>query len=128
MITAGEARTARGLKAKSVLVGKGSRVRGPIVAEQVQIGSQMDFGSIWGLPWWRGTLGRMAAVEDVYGGEVKVENHSRAKRIFGEKVVLEEGSMADQVIYTKEVKLPLHKRYFLEKPPMKTEKLPDSPI
>jgi cytoskeletal protein CcmA (bactofilin family) len=121
----GELRTLRGLKTKTVVVGRGSKVSGPIVAQQVDVGSDADLGSFWGLPWWRGNFGRTTTVEDIHGNEVRVWGNSRARCIFGETVVMEEGSMAEEVVYTKEVRLPVHKKYFLTKPPVKTEKLPD---
>jgi len=123
---AGEVKTNRGLKARSVVVGKASKVVGPIIAEKTDVGSDADLGSIWGLPWWQGALGRLTSVEDIHGGMVRLGGYSRAKHIYGETVVMEEGSMADWVVYTEEVRLP--QKYFLAKPPVKTGKLPDPPF
>lgn len=120
---AGEVRTNRGLKSKSVVVGKGSKVAGPIIAESVDVGSAVDLGSIWGLPWWRGNLGRPTVVGDVYGGEVKIRARSRVGHIFGKTVELEEGATADEIVYTGDVKLP--QKYFLTKPPRKVDSLPE---
>lgn len=120
---AGEVRTSRGLKSKSVVVGKGSKVAGPIFAESVEVGSESDLGSIWGLPWWRGTLGRPTTVGDVHGAEVVIRARSRAGHIFGRTVELEEGAMAEEIVYTGEVKLP--SKYFLTKPPRKVGSLPE---
>ena len=124
---AGEVRTEEGLKAGSVVVGKGSKVTGPIIAATVEVGKDVDLGSPWGLPWWRGSLGRTASVGDIYGKEVKIGANAHAKRIFAESVVIEEGGMADEVTYTKELKLPSSKKYFLAESPVKTETLPPPP-
>jgi len=123
---AGEVRTSGGLKSKSVVVGKGSKVTGPIFAESVDVGSETDLGSAWGLPWWWGTLGRPTSVGDVHGGEVMIRARSRADRIFGGTVELGEGAMAEEVIYMEQVKLP--QKYFLTKPPKKVGSLPGSPL
>lgn len=123
---AGEVRTSRGLKARSVDAGRGSKVSGPIFAESVDVGSEMDLGSVWGLPWWRGTLGRPTTVGDVHAGEVVIRARSRAGRIFGRTVELEEGVMAEEVVYTGEVKLP--QKYFLTKHPRKVDSLPEPPF
>jgi len=122
----GEARTRRGFKSKTVVVGKGSKVEGPIIADVVEVGSAADPGSMWGLPWWRGTFGRMTTVDDVYGKEVRIGAQSKARRVFGETVVMEEGTMADEVFYTNEVNLP--QKFFITKQPVKTAKLPEPPF
>ncbi|HXY56426.1 MAG TPA: hypothetical protein VEH01_02320 [Nitrososphaerales archaeon] len=119
---AGEVRTNRGLKSATVVVGKGSRIIGPIYAESTDIGGDVDLGSVWGLPWWRGTLGRLTAVEDIHGGNVTIRPHSRAGRIFGRRIEMGEGAIADEVVYTDLIKLP--GRHLLTKPPRKVEELP----
>jgi cytoskeletal protein CcmA (bactofilin family) len=122
----GEVNTKRGLKSSSVAVGRGSRVTGPLMADHVEIGKEMDFGSAWGLPWWRSALGKKTTVEDVHGKIVRIGLNSRAMRVFGDVVELESGAMAEEVCYTKELKLP--KEYHLTKPAVKTAKLPDPPF
>ena len=122
----GEVKTSRGLKAKSIAVGRASRVTGALIGEQVDIGKEMDFGSVWGLPWWRSTVGRTTSVEDVYGGSVRIGSNSRARRVYAELVHFEDGAMADEVTYTKEVDLP--ERHRLTRPPVKTAKLPEPPF
>jgi cytoskeletal protein CcmA (bactofilin family) len=119
----GEVNTSRGLKSASVAIGKGSKVTGPLIGDQIEVGKEMDFGSAWGLPWWRGALGRTTTVDDVYGKTVRIGSNSRAKRVFGDIVELENGSIAEEVNYTKEVKLPTN--YYLNKPPVKMAKVPD---
>jgi cytoskeletal protein CcmA (bactofilin family) len=122
----GEARTRRGLKSRTVVIGKGSRVAGPIIGDSVEIGGELGSGSMWGLPWWRGTFGRPTIVEDVYGKDVRIGAQSKARRIFGETIIMEEGTMADEVVYTKEVNLP--QGLSVAKQPVKTTKLPDPPF
>ena len=122
----GEVNTSRGTKAKSIVVGKGSVVTGPLVGDKVEIGKEMDFGSAWGLPWWRANFGRTTSVGDVYGKNVRIGANSRAKRVYAETVELEEGGIAYEVVYAKEVKLP--KKYFLAREPRKTESLPAPPL
>ena len=122
----GEVRAGRGLKSATVVVGRGSKVAGPIFAESVEVGSEADFGSVWGLPWWRGALGSLTTVEDVHGGSVKLGSHSRAGHIFGRMVEVEEGAAAEEVVYTDQVKLP--GRHSLSNPPRKVEELPGDSI
>jgi cytoskeletal protein CcmA (bactofilin family) len=122
----GEVNTIRGARAKTITVGKGSKVFGPLIGEQVEIGREMDFGSAWGLPWWRANLGGKTIAGDVYGKSVKIGANSRVKRVFGEVVELENGCIADEVNYTKEVRLPA--KFFLTKEPRKVETIPVSPL
>ena len=123
---AGELRTVQGLKSVTVTVGKGSKVSGPIYAEKVDVGSLADLGSVWGLPWWRGALGRLTTVEDVHGQEVILRSNTRAGHIFGKSVEMEDGAMAEEITFTDQIKLP--GRYFLTKPPTKVENLPSDPL
>jgi len=122
----GEVNTSLGLKSASVAVGKGSKVTGSLIGDRVEIGNEMDFGSAWGLPWWRSAVGKTTVVEDVYGKDVRIGSNSRARRVFGDVVELANGGMAEEVNYTKELKLP--KEYHLTKPPAKMAKLPDPPF
>jgi len=123
---AGEVRTTKGLKSEALVVGKGSKVTGPIIGGSIDIGSEADMGSLWGIPWWQGGLGRPTAVEDIHGGNIVIRAHSAAGHIFGRNVMMEEGAMAEEVVYTGEVKLP--KKYFLQKPPRKVDTLPEPPF
>ena len=123
---AGEVRTARGLKAKSVQIGTGSRVNGPIIGETVEIGKGLDLGGFWAhATTWR-SVGRPTRVDDVYGKEVTIDRYSRAKRIFAQVVKMQGGSMADEVSYTDEADVPpgVH----LEGPAKKVATLPDAPL
>jgi cytoskeletal protein CcmA (bactofilin family) len=123
---AGEVRAEHGVKSAIVVVGKGSKVTGPIYAKNADIGGEADLGSVWGLPWWRWTLGRPTTVEDVHGGTVKVRSHSRAEHIFGKTVELEDGAMAEEIVYTDQIRLP--SKCFLTKPPRKVEDLPEQSV
>jgi cytoskeletal protein CcmA (bactofilin family) len=128
-VLAGDVEVARGLKAKSIVVGKGSKVTGPLAGEEIDIGVKVDmdigpWGSLWSGRWL--SVGRMTSVEDVHGKVVKMKSYSRAKRVFAEVVEMDEGSMADEVTYTSELKLPSN--YHLARAPVKTAKLPDPPL
>jgi len=123
---AGEVDTAAGLKAESVLVGRGSRVAGPLVGGEIEVGRETDFGSMWGLPWWRSAVGGTTRVEDLHGATVRIGSNSSAGRVFGEVVELREGAAARQVMYTKDLKL--SGGHHLHEPPVKAERLPDPPL
>jgi len=125
-VLAGEVWTARGLKAKEVAVGVGSRVDGPIVGDVVEVGKGMDIGGFWmQASRWR-SLGRMTKVDDVYGREVRVDRLSQIKKIYADTVRMQMGSMADEVNYTKEADV--SEGVHLEKSPRKLERLPDAPL
>ena len=68
----------------------------------------------------------MTDVEDVYGGSVRLGPYSRSKRVFADEVLMENGSVADQVSYTGDLKLP--SKYYIHQPPQKVAKLPDPPL
>ena len=126
---AGDLATVNGLKAKSVVAGRGSKVTGPLVGDEVIIGRKLDldvgsWGHLWSGTWLHS--GRMTRVEDVHGKSVVIESYSQVKRVFAEVVQLEEGSMADEVTYVKDLKLPAH--YHLNKPARKVERLPEPPF
>jgi len=125
-VIAGEVLVGHGLKSATVVVGKGSKVAGPIFAASVEVGSDADLGSVWGLPWWRGALGRLTTVADVHGGSIMIRSNSRGGRILGRTIEMEEGAAAEEIVYTDQIKL--HGRYHLSKPPRKVEQLPDNPV
>ncbi|HYA55872.1 MAG TPA: hypothetical protein VED22_03640 [Nitrososphaerales archaeon] len=123
---AGEVWTTRGLKAKSVQVGTGSRVNGPIIGETVEIGKGLDLRGFWAHATnWR-SVGRPTRVDDVYGKEVTIDRYSRAKRIYAQVVKMQGGSMADDVSYTHEADVPAG--VHLEGPAKKVASLPDAPL
>ncbi|MDG7008521.1 MAG: polymer-forming cytoskeletal protein [Nitrososphaerota archaeon] len=122
----GQVWTSRGLKAKEVVVGAGSRVNGPIVGESVEIGKGVVFGGFWATMSTLHTLGHPTRVDDVYGKNVRVERYSQAKRIYGEIVHMQPGSMADEVNYSKEADI--SEGVHLEKPSKKVDRLLDAPF
>jgi len=125
----GNLQTESGLKAKSITVGKWSKVTGPLVGEEISIGEKIDLEMG---PWshlWSGkglSIGQMARVDDGDGGRVRIESYSQAKRVFAGVIQMSEGSMAEQVTYTSDLKQ-LGKSH-LTKPPVKTAKLPTPPL
>jgi len=122
---AGQAWTASGLKAREVSVGTGSRVNGPIIAEKVDVGKGVDTGGFWAqASGWR-SIGGMTRVDDVYGNEVMIERYSQAKRVYGEKVRMQPGSMADEVGYTREADI--SDGVHLGRPLRKLDRLPGAP-
>jgi cytoskeletal protein CcmA (bactofilin family) len=121
----GEVSAPRGFEAKSIIVSRGSKVLGPLVGVEVEVGKEMDPGSVWGLPWWRSAVGRKTKVDDVHGKRVRLWPNSRAGRIFADIVEMDEGSTAAELTYTGEVRL--HDNNQLTKPPIKSEKLIDPP-
>ena len=123
---AGEVRTTKGLKAKSVLIGTGSRVNGPVIGEEVEVGAGVDIGGFFAhATSWR-TIGRMTRVDDVYGKEIRIDRYSQARRVFGDVIKMQRGSIADELVYTKDADIPpgVH----LERPAKKVDRLPDAPI
>src|SRR5208283_787281 len=123
----GELRTVLGMKSSTITVRRGARVTGPLVGGQVEVGEKPGFGQ-WPSVWseMRQGVGQMTHVEDVYGRSVRIGAYSQAKRVFAEEVQMENGSVADQVTYTRNLKLtPNH---YIHQPPQKTAKLPDPPL
>jgi cytoskeletal protein CcmA (bactofilin family) len=121
----GEVEVARGLRAKSVQVRKGSKIVGPLTGEQVEIGKVTSSRR---LRQWDGRvtrIRRMTEVQDVYGAVVRVGSYSRVKRVFAETVEMDDGSIADEVTYTKNLKLA--EKCYLNKPPVKASTLPEFP-
>ena len=122
----GQVWTKRGLKAREVAVGAGSRVDGPIIGEAIEIGKGVVSGGFWAHASTLHTLGHLTRVGDVYGKDVRVERYSQAKRIYGETVRMQAGSMADEVTYSKGADL--SEGVHLEKPSKKVDRLPGAPF
>ena len=127
----GEVETLQGLKGKSVMIRTGTRCRGALVGESVELGKSGSVIADWGTSWagqsimMRG-IGKMTDAEDIYGAEVVLGSHTRCKRIFAERVELGDGCMAEQVIYTQEMRK--SGRLFLARPAEKVGKLPPFPL
>lgn len=132
IVSAGEAKvggqvwTSGGLKAKAIQLGTGSRVNGPIVGETIEIGASVNLGGFWGQMSNLRSIGRMTRVDDVWGKEVRVDRYSQVKRIYADVVRMQGGSVADEIVYTKEIDVPVG--VHLARPPKKVEKLPDPPL
>jgi len=129
---AGEVETAVGLKAQSILVGRGSRCTGPLVGGRVELGSSEYVAANWSKSW-AGQMasirlvGRMTSVEDVYADEVVLGANTRCKRVFARNIQLGAGSILEQATYTGELRQGPH-RVFITKPPEKVESLPPFPL
>jgi len=123
----GELRTVGGTKSSTITIRRGARVTGPLVGDQIEVGEKPGFGQ-WPSAWSevRQRIGQMTNVEDVYGRSVIIGSYSQARRVFGEEVQMENGSIAAQVTYTTDLRLtPNH---YIHQPPQKTTKLPDPPL
>ena len=116
----------RGLKATEVAVGTGSRINGPVVGDVIGVGEGLVFGGFWAHVSASHTLGRLTSVDDVFGKEVRIEKHAQAKRIYGETIRMQAGSMADEANFTKEADI--SEGVHLEKPPIKLDRLPAPPL
>jgi len=129
---AGEVETAQGMKARSVIVGSGSKIRGPVVGGRVELSKSRLVLGDWNANWMGQVLsmrlvGRMTYAEDVYGDEVILGPATRCRNIYAKVVELGQGSIADKVTYTDELKQG-HNLVHLERPSDKVEKLPPFPL
>lgn len=122
----GQVRSEHGLKAKTVAVGAGSNVNGPIAGESVEIGKSLVSGGFWAQMSALHTAGHLTRVDDVYGKDVMVERYTQAKRIFGETVRMQAGSMADEVVYSNGADI--SEGVHLAKPLKKVDRLPGTPF
>ena len=129
---AGEVETRKGLKAKSVIIRTGTRCRGALVGDRVELGKSGLVVANLGARWagqsiaMRG-IGRMTDAEDIYGADIVLGSNSRCGRVIGEKVEMGDGCTVDQVTYTQE----LHRsgsRQFLTHPSVKVANLPPFPL
>ena len=105
----GKLETKNGLRAKLLNIRSGSHCEGILIGEHVDVGKSADLSyGTWGPYWskWSG-VGGAAKVDDVYAKEVTIGSLSRASRVFGERVKLEQGAAVNQVIYTIELKTDL---------------------
>jgi predicted acyltransferase (DUF342 family) len=128
----GELETEKGMKAKLVTVGSGSRCKGPVVGERIQLGTSSLTLANWGRTWAGQSIairaiGRMTSVEDLYAKEVVLGKNSRCRRVFAEKVEVAEGCTVEQVVYTTELRGPV-RRAFFARPAEKMATLPTFPL
>jgi cytoskeletal protein CcmA (bactofilin family) len=129
---AGEIETEQGTKAKSVVVGSGSKCRGPLVGERVELSRSKMVWADWSAHWAGQVaslrlIGRMTSAEDVYGDEVVLGPNTRCRNVFAKTVELGPGCVVEKVTYTQELRRghhPVHET----RPSEKTDKLPPSPL
>ncbi len=129
---AGEVETDQGLRAKSVTIQSGTRCKGVLVGERVEVGkSQLVFANrgsrLVGQSIVMRGIGRMTAAEDIYGAEVSLGSNSRCGKIFANRVELGDGCVVDRVTYTDELRRS-GGRAFLTRPSEKVSKLPPFPL
>jgi len=129
----GTVETKHGLKAKSIVIGSGSRCEGPLVGEQVEVGKSGMNVMAWGTKWVGQNInlkltGRPTRVDDVYGTSVYLREFSTARKVFSQNVELEKASSVDQVVYSGEFKKPSGNSVYMNHPPEKVNKLPPPPI
>jgi len=129
---AGELETQEGLKAKSVKLGSGTRCRGPLVGERVEIGKSSLALLSWGGSWAGQSIrahaiGRMTDAQDLYGDEVVLGRNSRCWKIFAKRVEVADGCIAEQVVYTEELR-GATSRAFFTRPPERAQSLPPFPL
>ena len=119
----------QGLKAKLLTVRTGSQCEGVLIAERVEIGKSSDvswgaWSNNWATKW--AAAGAGARVDDVYAHEVVLGPMCRAAAIVADIVRLEQGSAAEQVMYTTELKMDLGAA--ISQPPRKVVDLPKPPF
>jgi cytoskeletal protein CcmA (bactofilin family) len=129
---AGEVDTDVGMKAKAVTVGSGSRCRGPIVGERVELGKSELVAANRGAHWSGQIIsmrlaGRMTNVEDIYADEVVLGANTRCGRVFARTIELKSGCIVGQAVYTEDLRQGPHHAFFT-KPPKKVDKLPPFPL
>jgi cytoskeletal protein CcmA (bactofilin family) len=124
----GKTQTKQGLKAKVVTVRSGSRFEGVLIGERVEVGKSADlsYGG-WGASWAaKGVAAGGTIVDDIYAKEAIVGPMCRAGRVFADTVKLEQGSAAEQVTYSTELKMDFGAAVSEE--PKKTDALPKPPF
>ena len=128
----GFAETLAGIKGAHVTVESGSRCAGPLVGERVYIGksSKVLFnvekkwaGQVAALR----LVGKMTRVEDIYAKYVHLGRVSTSRKVFAEVVEIEDGTIADEIQYSVELKGDLQRTH-IEKGPEKVERLPPPPL
>jgi hypothetical protein len=103
------------------------------------VGKSPDLGyGSWGFNWAthlgnqaiiaRGVIEASARVkvEEIYAGTVVIGSMCKVGRIFGDNVTLESGSIAEQVVFTNELKMDFGSSVSL--PPQKVSALPKPPF
>jgi cytoskeletal protein CcmA (bactofilin family) len=129
---AGEVETREGLRGKSVVIRSGTRCKGPLVGERVELGKSAFAVANWSTHWMGRSLtmrgiGKMTNAEDLYGAEVVLGSNARCRRIFAEKVEVGDGCVVDQATYTKELRRGSGRAFFTH-PAVKLASLPEFPL
>lgn len=133
ILIAGWANTRDGLRAKSVRIRSGSRVEGPIVADElVDVGKSYAVLLDWEKSWLGQVaamrlIGKMTRVEDIYADVARLGKASKCDRVFARVVELEEGVVGNEIEYTGEITGDLSRVHF-ERAPHKVDRLPQPPI
>lgn len=124
----GEAETEQGLLGNIVIIATGSKCRGPIVGDRVEVGKSgvvlADRRNSWaGQSFKIRVIGKGTRVEDVYGKVVRLGASSQCNNVYSEIVEFEQGAVANQVQYTGEIRGPIQTGHF-QRTPRKVTKLP----
>jgi cytoskeletal protein CcmA (bactofilin family) len=124
----GEAETAQGLLGNTVIIATGSKCRGPIVGDHVEVGKSdavlANRRSSWaGQSIKLRVIGKETRVEDVYGKLVHLGASSRSNNVYSEILEFEQGAVANQVQYTGEIRGPIQTGCF-QRTPRKVTELP----
>jgi cytoskeletal protein CcmA (bactofilin family) len=127
----GEAETAQGLLGNTVIIATGSKCRGPIVGDHVEVGKSGAVladrrNSLAGQSLKLRVIGKGTRVDDVYGKLVHLGASSQSNNVYSEIVEFEQGAVANQVQYTGEIRGPIQTGHF-QHTPRKITKLP-SPV
>ena len=125
---AGDSETREGLRGNVVYVRGGSTCGGPIVGNRVDIGGSKMIVANWSRKWMGQSavihlVGKMTRVEDVYGGTVTLGKSTRCRKVFGDTVEVQNGVVAEEIVYTRELRGDLGRVYFSQ-PPRKVSDLP----
>jgi hypothetical protein len=130
---AGYAETKLGMIGNSIQVRSGSKYLGVIVGNKVDIGRSYDVVTNWSAKFAGQSavfrlIGKETKVGDVYAKQVHLGKAARCGKVYADVVEFEEGCIAEEITYTKEVRGPIE-RVFLSRPfPRKVATLPTPPL
>ena len=124
----GEAETVQGLLGNTVILATGSKCRGPIVGDRVEVGKSGAVLAVRSDSWAGQSLklriiGKGTRVDDVYSKLVRLGASSQSNNVYSEIVEFEQGAIANQVQYTGELRGPFQTGHF-QRTPRKVTKLP----
>ncbi len=130
---AGYAETKLGMVGNSIQVRSGSKYLGVIVGNKVDIGRSYDVVTNWSTKFAGQSavfrlIGKETRVGDIYAKEVHLGKAARCGKVYADIVEFEEGCIAEEITYTKEIHGPIE-RVFLNRPfPRKVATLPTPPL